>query len=63
MAGGHQQSQEDHWIRVFVKKHSSQLSELPPSTLWNTVESDLGWTSMIYFDNVRRRYITCADVI
>ena len=37
----HQQPQEEHWIRVCVKKHCSQQSELPLSILWNSVESDL----------------------
>ena len=38
MAGGHQQPQEEDWIRAFVKKHCSQQSELPLSILWNSVE-------------------------
>ena len=52
MTGGHQQPQEEDWIRAFVKKHCSQQLELPLSILWNSVESDLGCTLGIYFDNM-----------
>ena len=31
---------------------TGEQSELPRSISWNSVESDLGCTSMIYFDNV-----------